>query len=274
MAYFQNLFDTDFVQAFCLSDRQYNISFKVPANKNRSTQMDCWNPGPWNLTGSNKFAIRFSLDSGRNYTTISFTLTAGSAVTAQQVVADMNANTTFANWFTAEVVPDRFDNRVRIRALTKVPESFRAYIPNTADTGDATNTAEQHLQFNLRAAVVELPSYLERHTIANQGTYADGLGMLLKLTQSDENWVITNAGLSTTPKSDYELLRGRSGAFMFVKNTVDSSSRITQSIEYPAGAVAGDLARKTTYSYTGAKTAPDQSAQVPYTLTGGDLITP
>jgi hypothetical protein len=97
---------------------------------------------------------------------------------------------------------------------------------------------------------------------------------LIKLTQTDENFVITNAGLSTTPQANYLLLNGRSGLFMFQKNTVDSSDRITVSIEYAAGAKVGDLARKTTYSYTGAKTKPDTWAQVPYTLTSGDIITP
>jgi hypothetical protein len=145
-------------------------------------------------------------------------------------------------------------------------ENFKAYINNTS--------AETVLKFNRYAGVAELPDYFARHTIANRLTYTDSLGCLVQLSQPTDNTIITDAGLSTSPKADYELLHGRSGLFMFNKQTVDSSSRVTQKIEYPAGAVAGDMAKKTTYSYTGAKTEPDTIAEIPYVLQSSDLITP
>ncbi len=270
MPYFQNPFNVNFLGVMCLSDRQYNITFKVGANRNTSTNMVSWAPGPYALTGTNKFAIRWSADGGRNYATISFTLTAGSAVSADQVVTDMNANANFAAVFTASVFET---NRIRIVSDIK-NEFFRAYIPNTTDTGDPTNTAEQKLLFNKYAPVVELPTYFDRHTVANVNTYSDSTGSLIKLTQTDENWVITNAGLSTTAKNDYELMRGRSGLFTFTKNTVDGSNRVTTKIEYPAGAIVGDFAKKTTYAYTSSNTTPDKICEVPYTLTNSDLVTP
>lgn len=90
-----------------------------------------------------------------------------------------------------------------------------------------------------------------------------------------EQTMITNAGF--TPANlleDWELLAGRSVLFNFRKNVIDGSNRITQIIEYQAGARAGDLAMKTQYTYTGANTNPDQVTEVPYVLLSGDLVTP
>ena len=76
-------------------------------------------------------------------------------------------------------------------------------------------------------------------------------------------------------QDDWELLRGRAaGIYTFKKQTIDGSGRITEIIEYPAGAVVGDLARKTAMSYTGANIEPDQITQIPYVLQSGDLVTP
>lgn len=87
--------------------------------------------------------------------------------------------------------------------------------------------------------------------------------------------VVNDFGIDySTMKEDYEHLGGRTGIFTFRKQTVDGSSRITQVIEYPAGAVAGDFAKKINYSYTEAQTAPDNVTEIPYQLTASDLITP
>jgi hypothetical protein len=102
--------------------------------------------------------------------------------------------------------------------------------------------------------------------------------MLIRLDETDPVYdqpIITDAGFNySAMKEDWELLRGRVEIFNFKKITVDGSDRITEVIEYPAGALAGDLARKTAYVYTGANTSPDQITQIPYTLTSGDLVTP
>lgn len=86
--------------------------------------------------------------------------------------------------------------------------------------------------------------------------------------------VVTDYGIDyTNAQMDWELLRGRSGIFNFQKITVDGSNRITQIIEYPTGALAGDFARKINYVYTAANTNPDQITEIPYTLAAADLIT-
>jgi len=132
------------------------------------------------------------------------------------------------------------------------------------------------LKFNKYAGVAELPNYFQKHTIENRNNYPDSIGTLIKLDEGDEvdQTIIEDAGFSLTPKEDYELLKGRSGLFMFQNITVDGSDRITQVIEYPAGAVAGDFARKIRYSYTSANINPNKVTETPYVLEDADLVVP
>ncbi len=78
----------------------------------------------------------------------------------------------------------------------------------------------------------------------------------------------------TTYLFDWQLLSGRTGLFTFQKLTVDGSNRITQIIEYPTGARAGDFARLTNYTYTAANTNPSTVTMIPYVLAAGDIILP
>lgn len=267
MPYYQNVFDSDFVGALLLSDRQYNMSFKVKPNKNTSTLMRAFGSAPYNTVGNTSLTFNVSIDSGARWGAFTVTITSGAAVSAAQIVADLNADTNFTNYFSATLDAFSLDQKglITIRATYR-REIFKAYISNSS--------AETILKFNRYAGISQLPSYFDRHLISNIGTYVDCQGMLVKLVQPTHDTLITEAGLSTTAKADYELFAGRSGLFTFYKQTVDSSSRITVKIEYPAGAIAGDLAKKTTYSYTGAQTAPDVIAEVPYVLLTADLITP
>ncbi len=75
--------------------------------------------------------------------------------------------------------------------------------------------------------------------------------------------------------ADWQLFSGRSGIFNFQNITLDTQRRIIQIIEYPAGAVAGYLARKIQYVYsqTG-DTNPVQITEIPWTLTQNDLVVP
>jgi hypothetical protein len=194
----------------------------------------------------------------------------------------LNNNSTFSSLFTASTNPniplvysvvaaENAGKRIYIQAKHNLVgrEEFRAYIPNLANPAAPTTSAEIVLGFNRQAPVVEMPSFFESQVL---GT-VPGSSIVL-LTQSDEDFVITNAGLSTTPKEDYEFLEGTSGYFLFKKVTVDVSDRITEVIEYAAGATEGALAKKTTYSYTSTNKNPDTITEVPYTLTNSDLVTP
>jgi hypothetical protein len=75
-------------------------------------------------------------------------------------------------------------------------------------------------------------------------------------------------------QADWQLLGGRSGLFMFSKIAMDGDN-IETIIEYPAGAITGDLAKKTTYVYDGGNgTQPTEITEEPYTLLYTDLIGP
>jgi hypothetical protein len=73
-------------------------------------------------------------------------------------------------------------------------------------------------------------------------------------------------------KKDWQLLAGRVPGFMFTKNTVDGSNRVTSQLTYPAGSTAGMVATKTFYTYSGGNTTPSTVAQIPYVLTDADLL--
>ena len=123
-----------------------------------------------------------------------------------------------------------------------------------------------------------MPSYYVRHTIGNRFNYTDCTATLVQLDEGDatvDQPIITDAGFDySAMQEDWELLGGRVGIFQFKKQTVDGSNRITQIIEYSAGAGVGDIARKINYTYTAANTSPSQITEIPYTLTSGDLISP
>jgi len=265
MAYFQNISHADFIGIYAISDRQYSKDYRIRPNQNSPTLMQNWKDGPYDLSTKVDFGIKYSMDAGSTWNQITVTLTTGAARTAQNVIDDLNQDANFSAMFAASLNADR----ILIRANSNMNYNFRAYIPNIADATSPTTSAEEVLLFNLRAPVAEMPSYFSRYAIGN----VPG-AIIVELTQPDENFVITNAGLSTTPKDDWEFLEGTSGIFNFQKVTVDVSDRITEIIEYPCGAKTGDLARKIDYVYSGINKNPDQITEIPYTLQDADLVTP
>jgi len=154
--------------------------------------------------------------------------------------------------------------------------------------------AEEALQFNARAGVAEAPSYFDRHkvvhflTAAEQISFTDNMNQLIPLdpvANTVDADVIDNAvdvkdvslGLdSSTVQDDWELLEGRSGLFTFQNICLDTNGDIAQIIEYHAGAVVGDTARKICYfrNAAGAGSNPVQITEEPHVLATGDLIEP
>jgi len=349
--FFQNPFKEDFKGNWVLGDRQQSITFTCPANKGRGDEHMCtWAVGPYDLSGNDddgvseaNLTLYYAYDPNyKFFTPITIDVSAGaastSAVTVREIIAALNANTTFFSLFEASLMNDV---KVLIRHKRA---SMKSYVSN--------NGAETKLKFNGRAGVAELPIYFLRHTIGNRFTYTDCTASLVPLnhlitaisqaspaavtsaghglttgqqiiitgTNSDavidgtrtitstgtdtftaaanaataagnrgrystlvEAAIINNAvdkdgntlGYSASSvKDDWTLLDGRSGLFLFKKNTIDGSSRVTVSIQYPAGAGVGDLAKMIKNTYTGAATEPTNSTEFPYVLTSGDLITP
>lgn len=271
MPFYQNVFDSEFIGTLLLGDRQLSLNFRVRGNTNSSIDIIGWTPEPYDLSSETTLRFYYSFDAGNTWTTFTVNVAAGAAVPARtlasEIVTTLNANATFAALYEASVANDGKNSRfVKIRS--KRPRgSWKTYISNDG--------AEEILRFNKKAGVAELPSFFSRHTIDSESP--DSVKMLIELDPSDltHRTIITDAGLDySAEREDWELLEGRSGLFTFQKITVDGSDRITEIIEYPAGAEEGDFARKITYTYTGGNTKPSEIFEIPYTLGSGDLITP
>lgn len=270
--FFQNLFDQEFRGSLFAGDRMYTLNFNVAANVNRSDLMMAWNPEPYDLSTNNTLTLNYTIDfASPNFASLAINVAGATpaATRAYEIVNALNANAVFAAMFTASVGSVSGRDTVLIRS-SRPKNAIRAYVSNTS--------AERALRFNLKAPVGELPAYFERHTIAQAASYPDlATGILIKLDTAvaADQEVITYGGFNyAAPKADWQLMAGRNDAFHFEKYTHDGSGRLTSVIKYFAGAQAGDLAKKITYTYTGANTYADQQAEVPYILQSGDLITP
>jgi hypothetical protein len=275
MPFFQNPFDSEFRGTLILGDNKFVLTFAVPPNKNNHDAMVAWNTEPYDFSVVTTLVLNYAYDvEFKNYSPLSINV-AGvtpAVTTAAEVVALLNANAIFADMFIASTT--KFTgpgpNTVLIKAKSGRPKQMvRMYIDNPG--------AEQSLGFNKKAGVNEIPTYFSRHTIENRFVFPDSVGMLVELDTSDavDQAIITEAGFDySTPLADWQMLTGRSEVFTFRKITQDGSGRITEVIEYPAGAIEGWLAKKSLYVYTGASTTPDQITEEPYILTTGDLVTP
>lgn len=289
MSFFQNVFSSDFEGNWVLGDRQHSPKFVCPRNAGRGDEIvAAWNTGPYNLAGNDadgipksNLVIVYALREPRNWATLTVAV-AGvtpAATTAQEVVALLNADISFADRFVASYdnYQDVLGQRVIIRQKKPITE-FRFYIQN--------GQAEEDMQFNLKSGVAELPTYFTRHTMTNRFNFADSQNHLILLNDSGSNVdaaIIDNAvdayGRSkgfdhTVVQDDWELLAGKSGLFQFQKgpstNAVDTTEVV---IIYPAGAHAGDLAKKISTDKDAAG-AIIQITEIPYTLGVSDLVTP
>lgn len=273
MSFFQNVFDQEFQGYLILADRKLAPTFKIGPNKNLQSKQISWNAGPYDFSSSSMLSFNFAWDSEfKNWASVSIDV-AGSdtaSTSVLEVANALNANPMFSSMLTAKMASIPTGEGVMIDKTSTKRQNFKFYFGNGG--------AETILGFNKMAPVAELPEYFKRHAIDNVRKHEDSLGMLIVLDESDpvDQAVIENAGLDYSYcKTDWQLLRGRSsGLFTFQKMTLDESGRITQIIEYPAGALEGDFARKIQYSYSGVNTNPTQVTEIPHTLQNSDLITP
>lgn len=272
MAFFQNVFDQEYQGYMLLADRKLIPTFKVSPNKNPQSKQVAWNVGPYDLSVSGLLEFNFSWDSEfKTWSKVSIDV-AGvnpSSTTPAEVAAKLNADPMFSSVYVASVTTVEGGESVMVSRSPK-RQNVRFYFGNSG--------AESVLGFNKKAGVAEMPSYFKRHTVDNVNNFEDSVGLLVLLDETDpvDQAVIQNAGFDPLNMlEDWELMRGRaSGLFTFQKLTVDGSDRITQIIEYPAGAVVGDLARKIQYSYTGSNSNPNKVTEIPHVLQSGDLVTP
>ena len=275
MSFFQNVFAQEY-QGYLNTgnDRQYSLTFKIAANQNTQDFTYSWNHDPFDFSVYNTIKINYAWDEEfRNWSSLEISISGlnSSEVTAYEVVSSLNADATFASMFEARVSKNGIKNHVLIVAKKNRPKRIvKMYISNTS--------AERILRFNKKAPVGEIMSFFSRDTIDNRFTFPLSLAHLIELDPENEfdAQIISEAGFDpNSPKEDWELLRGRaSGIYTFKKQTVDEEGRIVEIIEYPAGALVGDLARKIIYTFTDTNTEPDEIFQIPHVLTSDDLITP
>mgnify|MGYP003969454863 CR=1 FL=1 len=311
MSWFQNPFFEEYLGNWVLGDRQHSLTFKCPRNAGRGESIVVsWNLPAYDFTGNDadgnpalSLRIRTAFNTNiRQWAEMNVTGTAPTlllnATTADEVVAALNSDVTFAPMFTASIqsetgeggiAPPAGNRRVMIRSNFD-PTRMKFYIVN--------GRAEEVLGFNARAGVAELPTYFSRHGVNEWDDFDDSTGMMVPLdtiANAVDAAVVNDAvnfrGVAlnftaATVQDDYELLEGRSGIFNFQSITLLNTDgaitgtaieRIAEIIEYPAGAVVGDLGRKITYAYTGIadnNLQPTQTTEEPYTLEAGDLVTP
>jgi len=294
MSFFQNPFTEDWRGIWVLGDRHHQPTFICPRNSGRDDELIIsWADDTFDLSGndsdgdaSDTLKIRFAIfPEFRRWAQLSIDVTTAAsntaAVTHAEIVTSLNDDAQFAGWFTAS--QNAQNGRTQIRSRRDSAE-LRFYIEN--------GQAEESLRFNAKSGVAELPTYFDRHkvvhllTAAEITAFRDNMNQLIPLDPGANNVdaaVIDDnldaygksTGLdSGTVRADWQLLKGQSGIFTFQNITVDGSDRITEIIEYSAGAAAGALARKIEYSYTGANKNPDQITEIPHTLESGDLVTP
>jgi len=275
MSFFQNVFAQEY-QGYLNTgnDRQYSLTFKIAANQNTQDFTYSWNHDPFDFSVYNTIKINYAWDEEfRNWSSVEINISGlnSNQVTAYEVVSSLNADANFASMFEARVSKNGIKNHVLIVAKQNRPKRIvKMYISNTS--------AERILRFNKKAPVGEIMSFFSRDTIDNRFTFPLSLAHLIELDPENEfdAQIISEGGFNpASPKADWELLRGRaSGIYTFKKQTVDYEGRIVEIIEYPAGALVGDLARKTIYTFTDTNTQPDEVFQIPHVLTSDDLITP
>lgn len=290
MPFFQNPFPDEYRGSLVLGDRQHVPNFIVGGNAGRGHEIVTgWRNAPYDLSGNDadgdskaNLVLRYSLDADnfRNWGSLTIPAAVGAvsaaAVTAAEVVSSLNASAAFTSLFEATLDMGVSKRKVCIRQRLPMTR-LHFYVQN--------GRAEEEIGFNLRSGVAELPTYFDRHSMANVFTYADSVNMLIKLDPSGSNVdaaVIDDAvdyngrplGLdSGTEQADWQLFKGKSGLFQFTKTSTATASSTTTEIIYSAGAVAGDLAMKVVTEKDGSGNTL-RKFELPYTLAGGDLVTP
>lgn len=273
-----NVFSSELLGVFVMGDLGPGPTFKIKGNKNTSTEMIAWNKEPFDLSANTDLTFNYSFDSGKTWAPLTVNVTTSAANTAAvrcyEISNALMANATFRELFESSVITDTKSNISFLKVRAKRPrEIWKCYVSNAS--------AETKLRFNKYAGLSQLPSYYSRHNINQINNFPDSAGCLLELSNplaGDDVNIVQESGMSTTVKSDWELLEGKSSVFQFQKITTDGSNgnRTTQVIEYGAGSSVGGLARKTIYVYDGGNTTanPNKVFSIPYVLTSSDLVTP
>ena len=172
MSFYQNLF-TEYLGIYTAGDSSsFKLSFKIPSNPNFTQPMVNWVDGPYDLSVSNTLTFNYAFDPDfKGWASFSVNITGDDLyhVTVFEVVQALNDDTTFSQWYEAYV--QNGSNRVAIKQKRPMT-AFKTYISNDG--------AERSLKFNKAAAIVDIPSYFDKDTIANRFTPLSN-GCLIRL---------------------------------------------------------------------------------------------
>jgi hypothetical protein len=193
MSFFQNVFDIEYYGCWMYGDDvSMSFSFKVPGNKNGAEAAICWNTETYNLSSVNTLTFNYAIDKDfKNFSSFSVNVAGAtaSATKAEEIVAILNANTSFTPWFTASVYTNKSNKQVLIKTKKNKSE-FRWYISNSG--------AETILGFNKKAGIADIPKYFQKHTIANRFSNDDANPFLIRLTHDITGNTVANPTVVTS----------------------------------------------------------------------------
>lgn len=283
MPFYMNPFNQEYKAMFPSVDHHAFpkplITYTVPNNKNNSVAMIAWNTEPYDFSSLPNLTINYAVDLNLHFfaaLTIDVSGVTAAATTAREVATALNANATFADLFIAkaQVVTETSTSdptRSVLITSTRQNAAIKAFISNSS--------AESLLKFNENAGIAEIPSYFTKDIITNYQN-ANSAGQLIELDGTNtvidrpiirnflNNQTWTNADLLT----DWQLLGGRGGRFVFQIATNDVNGHATNIITWAAGAVAGDMAVRTIQVWgAAADTVPNEKYEVPHVLTSSDV---
>lgn len=274
MAFFQNPFEFTFNGSLFGIGPQYNISYGIGANRNKSNYITLYNLEPYDLSQGAELIFNIAIDPDMlHFGSFSVTITGLdlNAITAAEVVTSLNSNVNFSQYFTAKTIKfAASDTNSTVSMIAKNRMFFRCYISNTS--------ACFPLAINKYAPVKELPDLFQQYAVKNIFNYLSyGSQRIIYLDPSspDDAKVIINAGFdpdNATP--DWKLLASASPLYTFTKTVYNSEdSSIYCKLVYHAGAVAGQMCKKIIYEYDENENVIGV-CEIPYILTSDDLIYP
>lgn len=273
MAFFQNPFEFTFNGSLFGIGPQYTISYDIGANRNKSNYIVAYNLEPYDLSSGADLIFNVAVDPEMlHFHSFTVTLTGADigAVTTAEIVASLNSNSNFTEYFSARSAKlNAGDVNNTVLMVAKNRSFFKCYISNTS--------ACFPLAINKNAPVKELPDLFQQYSIQNIYSYLSlGSQRILYLNPADPDdaQVITDAGFDPLdPTPDWKLLASSSPLYTFTKTVYVVGSQIDYQLIYNAGSIAGQMCKKIVYQYDGGSNVIG-ILEIPYILESGDLITP
>lgn len=198
--FFQNVFSDEYQGYLVLGDRQHSLTFKCLPNIGRGSEYVRTNGiAPFDLSGNDAngnatdtLLINYAFDPELKFYAqlaidVTSTAASSSAVTYVEVVEALQDDETFASLFEAGVHLSGTSVVIKPR---RARTDFRFYISN--------GQAESVLKFNKFAGISEMPSYFDKHTIANRFNFPKSDKAIVALSHRITNSTAANPTVITS----------------------------------------------------------------------------